>query len=122
MNPKEIRIGNHIAYMINNSLKDGIIESISKNKVVVRNIDNTTTSVKVRTNIMGLPLTDEWLKSHGFRWSNDYELWNMRYDSGFILNKSYELLHIIKKGIVFRLKYIHELQNIAYDIFDIDLF
>lgn len=115
MKPNELRIGNHVVYMVDSTIKQGVISVISKHKCTLITENNGNISVKVRTNIIGIPLTNEWLVKLGFKWSDKYCLWFIKEPFYFPLRSDFSLF-IFRDGIKIKPDYVHELQNLYIDL------
>jgi hypothetical protein len=118
MKIEELRIGNYLGYQIGHSIHQGVVTTISKNKITIDHKYFKITSEYISP----IPITAGSLEKFGKSISNRYSYRDgYYYFSPLYLSDEFKLCiedyHgncMFETGLT--IKYIHQLQNLFYDI------
>jgi hypothetical protein len=112
MKANELRIGNYIKLMFNH-------EDYETLQVTLNDLVSVDKKQAVYEPIL---LTEEWLLSFGLK--KIITINEIHYEIGGIVTYILDYHFLSKNGYVFNtksIKYVHQLQNVCFDLFDIEL-
>ena len=112
----ELRLGNYV--LVNENLHEVIvITGTSVSTVSLEDRDDVVSSEYELESIQPAPLSDDVLKRCGFVYHDYFKFWQLittGIRSEMNINPDYEVIDFMRKPILKKLNFIHQLQNVYF--------